>query len=48
VLGELELVFRAFEDELRESKAQGFVGLLEYGSGRGEVIVEVTAHANGL
>ena len=48
VLGELELVFGAFEDELRESEAEGFVGLVEDGAGDGEVVVEVAAHADGL
>ena len=48
VLGELELVFGAFEDELREGEAEGFVGLVEDGSSGGEVVVEVAAHAHGL
>ena len=37
VLGELELVFGAFEDELGEREAEGFVGLVEDGAGDGEV-----------
>ena len=48
VLGELELVFGAFEDELGEREAEGFVGLVEDGAGGGEVVVEVAAHADGL
>ena len=48
VLGELELVFGALEDELGEGEAQGVVGLFEDGAGGGEVVVEVAAHADGL
>ncbi len=48
VLGELELVFGAFEDELGEGEAEGFVGLVEDGAGDGEVVVEIAAHADGL
>ena len=48
VLGELELVFGAFEDELGEGEAQGFVGLVEDCAGGGEVVIKVAAHADGL
>jgi len=48
VLGELELVVGALEDEFGESEAEGFIGLFEDGSGGGEVVVEVAAHAYGL
>ena len=48
VLGELELVFGAFEDEFGEREAEGLIGLVEDGAGRGEVVVEVSAHADGL
>ncbi len=48
VLGELELVVRAFEDEFGEGEAEGLVGLVEEGAGGGEVVVEVAAHAYGL
>ena len=48
VLGELELVFGAFEDEFGEGEAEGFVGLVEDGAGGGEVVVEIAAHADGL
>ena len=48
VLGELELVLGAFEDELGEGEAEGFVGLVEDGAGDGEVVVEIAAHAYGL
>ena len=48
VLGELELVFGAFEDEFGEGEAEGVVGLVEDGAGGGVVVVEVAAHAYGL
>ena len=48
VLGELELVFGALEDELREGEAEGLVGLFEDGSSDGEVVVEIAAHPYGL
>ncbi len=48
LLGELELVFGAFEDEFGEGEAEGFVGLVEEGAGGGEVVVEVAAHAYAL
>ena len=48
MLGELELVFGAFEDEFGEGEAEGVVGLVEEGAGGGEVVVEVAAHAYGL
>ena len=48
VLGELELVFGAFEDELGEGEAESFVGLVEDGASDGEVVVEIAAHADGL
>ena len=48
VLGEFELVLRPLEDELRESEAKRSVGLVEDGASSGEVVVEVTAHSDGL
>ena len=48
VLGELELVFGAFKDELREREAERLVGLLKGGASGGEVVGEVAAHADGL
>src|ERR1700722_6361441 len=48
VLGELELVFGALEDELREGEAEGLVGLVEDGARGGELVVEIASHSNGL
>ncbi len=48
VFGELELVFRAVEDELREGEGESFIGLVEYGASDGEVVVEIAAHSDGL
>ena len=48
VLGELELVFGALEDELRDGEAKSFVGLVEDGASDGEVGVEIAAHSDGL
>ncbi len=48
MLGELELVFGALEDELREGEAEGFVGFVEDGASDGKVIVEVAAHSYRL
>jgi hypothetical protein len=48
MLSELELVFRPFEDEFGQGEAKGFVGFVEDGASRGEVIVEVAAHPDSL
>ena len=48
VLGELELIFGAVEDQLRERKTEGLVSLFEDRARGGEVVVEVASHANGL
>ena len=48
VLGELEGVFGAVEDDVGEAKAEGFVGFLEDGAGGGVGVVEGAAHADGL
>ena len=48
VLGELELVFGAFEDESGEREAEGFICFFKDGFGGGEVVVEVSAHPNVL
>ena len=48
VLGELELVFGALEDELREGKSEGFIGFVEGGASDGKVVVEVASHSYGL
>jgi len=48
VLGELEVVFGAFEDDLRERELERVVGFLEDGAGGGEGVVEGAAHAYGL
>ncbi len=45
VLGELEVVFRTFEDEGGEREAESGIGFFEGGSGDGECIVEGAAHA---
>ena len=48
VLGELELVLGALEDELGEGKAKGVVGFLEDGARGGGGVVEGSAHADDL
>ena len=48
VLGELELVFRALEDELRELKVESGICLREGSCSDRVVIVEVAAHAYDL
>ena len=48
VLGELEVFFRAFEDELGEREAEGVVGLDEGDAGGREGFVEGESHADGL
>lgn len=48
VLGELEGVFGAVEDEVGEGEAEGVVGLFEDGAGGGVGVVEGAAHAYGL
>ncbi len=48
VLGELEGVFGAREDDVGEGEAEGVVGLFEDGAGGGVGVVEGAAHAYGL
>src|SRR5580658_6518368 len=48
VFGELEVLFRAFEDDFGEGKAEGFIGLGEGLGGDGETIGEIAAHAYRL
>ena len=48
VFGLLEGLGGAFEDEVREMEAEGFVGFFEDGFGGGEVLVEIETHAYGL
>src|ERR1700761_8972227 len=48
MLGALELVLRTFEDDLRERKAEGVIGLFEDRASCGKSIVQCTAHADGL
>jgi hypothetical protein len=48
VLGELQGFFGAFEDDLRESEAEGVVGFFEDSTCGWELIVEGLAHADGL
>jgi hypothetical protein len=48
VLGELEGVFGAVEDEVGEREAEGVVGLFKDGPGGGAGVVEGAAHADSL
>ena len=48
MLGESEVFFGAFEDDLREWELEGVVGFLEDGAGGGVGVVEGAAHAYGL
>jgi hypothetical protein len=48
VLGELESVFGAVEDDVGEAKAEGVVGFFEDGAGGGVGVVEGAAHTYGL
>ncbi len=48
VLGELEGVFRSFEDDFRKGKAEGVVCFFKYGAGGGEGFNEGVSHAYGL
>ena len=48
MLGELELLFRPVEDEFGEREAERFIGFLKDGASRGEVFVEISAHADRL
>ena len=48
VLGELEGVFGAVEDDVGECEAEGVVGFFEDGAGGGVGVVEGAAHAYGL
>jgi hypothetical protein len=48
VFGELELVFWALEDQLRQREAESFIGFVEYGASDGEVVVEIAAHSDEL
>ena len=48
VLGELEGLFGAFEDDVGEGEAEGVVGFFEDGAGGGVGVVEGAAHADGL
>ena len=44
----LEILFRAFEAELRELEAEDLVGAVVQLARRGELVVEVLTHADGL
>lgn len=48
VLGELEEVVGAVEDDFGECEAEGFVGFVKDGLGGREGVVEGAAHADGL
>ena len=48
VLGELEGVFGAIEDDFGEGEAEGFIGFFKYGAGCGKGFSEGASHANGL
>jgi hypothetical protein len=48
VLGEFELVFGAFKDNLRKREAESVVGLFEDGASGGVRFGQIVAHAHGL
>jgi hypothetical protein len=48
VLGELQLVFGPFEDNLGERKAERVIGLVKDRARGGRGVIERAAHADGL
>ena len=48
MLRELELLFRALEDQLGEREPKGFVRLVKDSAGNREVVVKIASHADGL